>query len=67
MSQEWMINVLQDQRSFAAKNEMTVLAEQLDDAIHIAVTELTVQASENVVAEQNAKPNGNVPGKCGAM
>ncbi len=67
MSQEWMIDVLQDLRNFAVKNDLAELAEQLDDTIHIAVTELTVKASQTVVSEQNAKPNGSVPGTRGAM
>jgi hypothetical protein len=67
MSQEWMIDLLQDLRNFAAQNELAELTEQLDDTIHIAVAELTVKASDEAVAEQNAKPNGSVPGTRGAM
>ena len=67
MSQEWMIDVLQDLRNFAAKNELADLAEQLDDTIHIAVAELTVKAASGVVTEQNGEPNGSVPGTRGAM
>lgn len=40
MSQEWMIDVLQDLRSFAAQNGMAGLAEQLDDTIMLATEEL---------------------------
>lgn len=67
MSQEWMIDVLQDLRNFAVKNDFVELAEQLDDTIHIAVTELTGKAAQSVAAEQNAKPNGRVSGTRGAM
>lgn len=67
MSQDWMIDVLQDLRSFAAKNDLVELAEHLDDTIHIAVTEITCKACRHVAAEQNAKPNGSVPGTRGAM
>ena len=67
MSHDWMIDVLQDLRNFAAKNELTELAEQLDDTIHIAVAELTVQASNSAVAEHHAKQNGSVLGTRGAM
>ncbi|MEJ6709108.1 MAG: hypothetical protein QNK92_09980 [Amylibacter sp.] len=67
MSQDWMIDVLQDLRNFVEKNELTELAEQLDDTIHIAVAELTIQASSIAVAEQHAKPNGSVLGTRGAM
>ncbi len=62
MSQEWMIDVLQDLRNFAARNELTQLSEQLDDTIHIAVAELTAQADCPAVMEQYAKPNRSVPG-----
>lgn len=41
MSQEWMIEVLRDLRSFAAENGMHGLAEQLDDTIHVATSEVT--------------------------
>lgn len=41
MSQEWMIQVLRDLRSFAAENGMHGLAEQLDDTIHVATSEVT--------------------------
>jgi hypothetical protein len=40
MSQEWMIDVLSDLRNFAQANGLAGLAEQLDDAILVAVTEL---------------------------
>jgi uncharacterized spore protein YtfJ len=40
MSQEWMIDVLTDLRNFAHKNGLAGLAEQLDDTILVAVTEL---------------------------
>ena len=36
----WMIDVLADLRKFAVNNSMVKLAEQLDDAIHIAATEM---------------------------
>lgn len=62
MSQEWMIDVLQDLRNFAAQNKLTQLSEQLDDTIHIAVAELTAQADHPAVSEQHAKPNRSVPG-----
>jgi hypothetical protein len=67
MAQEWMIDVLLDLRNFAVKNDLTELAEQLDDTIHIAVSELTVKAPNGVVAEQYAKPDRSVPGTRGAM
>jgi len=41
MSQEWMIDVLRDLRSFAAQNGMAGLAEQLDDTILVATEEIS--------------------------
>lgn len=43
MSQEWMIEVLRDMRIFAAANGMPGLAEQLDDTIHVATSEVTAR------------------------
>lgn len=67
MSQDWMIDVLQDLRKFAHKNGFDGLAEQLDDTIHIAVEEITAKAHKTAVVEPYARPNGSVPGSRGAM
>lgn len=40
MSDEWMIDVLRDLRKFAFQNGLLALAEQLDDTIHVAVSEV---------------------------
>jgi len=40
MTEHWMIDVLADLRKFAEKNCMSKLTAQLDDAIHIAASEV---------------------------
>lgn len=42
MTEHWMIDVLADLRKFAEKNSMAKLTAQLDDAIHIAASEMVV-------------------------
>ena len=41
MANDWIIDVLADLKTFAAKNGLSALASQLDDAILIAATEIT--------------------------
>lgn len=40
MSQEWMIDVLTDLKKFAQTNGLMALAEQLDDSILVATSEI---------------------------
>lgn len=40
MSNNWILDVLADLKSFAIRNELTALAEQLDDTTLIAATEI---------------------------
>lgn len=40
MTQDWMIDVLNDLQTFAKANGFGRLAEQLDDAIHIAALDI---------------------------
>jgi hypothetical protein len=40
MKNDWIIDVLMDLRKFSAKNELSYLAEHLDDTIMVASTEL---------------------------
>jgi len=40
MKNDWIIDVLMDLKKFSAKNELTYLAEHLDDTIMVASTEL---------------------------
>jgi len=63
MAQDWIVDVLADLRNFAIQNGLTNLAEQLDDTILVAATELAQadDAAPNVV-ETNASRIGIVPG-----
>ncbi len=40
MSNSWILDVLADLKSFAIRNEMPALAEQLDDTTLVAATEI---------------------------
>ncbi|RMD49537.1 MAG: hypothetical protein D6832_01555 [Alphaproteobacteria bacterium] len=40
MSKEWVLDVLADLREFAARNGLVSLAEELEDAMAVAATEL---------------------------
>ena len=40
MSNTWILDVLADLRSFALRNDLSALAEQLDDTTLVAATEL---------------------------
>ena len=40
MAKDWMIDILTDIRQYAQKNAMLDLAEQLDDAILVAASEI---------------------------
>ena len=68
MSQDWMINVLLDLREFSARNGLDRLTEQLDDTIHVAVAETTLQTPAQAArTEKHASTDGSVPGTRGAM
>jgi hypothetical protein len=45
MGSEWMLDVLTDLKSYAQKNGMAVLAEQLDDARLVAAAELATRSA----------------------
>jgi len=66
MSQEWMIDVLTDLKSFARKNGLMGLAEQLDDTILVAAAELNPNAKDapNIVksTEQDHRVSGAIGG-----
>lgn len=67
MSQEWIVNVLQDLRNFANQNQLDKLAEHLDDTIHVAVAETSAKARILAATEGNAKSNRSVSGTRRAM
>lgn len=54
MTELWMIEVLADLRKFAKNNSMGKLAEQLDDTIHVAASEMAPQMGEIKNAEQRS-------------
>ncbi len=60
MSQKWMIDVLTDLRSFAQQNGLLGLAEQLDDSIMTAATEMKTLSQISDKAEQHARQTGGV-------
>ena len=64
MAQDWIVDVLADLRSFATQNGLTALADQLDDTILVAATEIaqTDEVHPNVV-ETNAPRVGIVSGR----
>ena len=43
MKNDWIIDVLNDLRCFAMRNELPALADQLDDTIHVAALEMAAQ------------------------
>lgn len=60
MTENWMIEVLADLRKFAKNNSMGKLAEQLDDTIHIAATEIARHTGEVKGAESRSDEARNV-------
>ncbi|MEM8570516.1 MAG: hypothetical protein AAGG56_06350 [Pseudomonadota bacterium] len=46
MKADWVIDILKDIRQFSEQNGMLVLAEQLDDAIFVAATEIGAKSAE---------------------
>jgi hypothetical protein len=46
MTENWMISVLADLRKFAKDNHMAKLAEQLDDTMHIAASEMATESEQ---------------------
>ena len=43
MGHDWIIDVLSDLRSFARKNEMPLLTQQLDEAVIVASAEIATR------------------------
>jgi len=62
MSQEWMIDVLTDLRQFAQQNGLMGLAEQLDDTILIAATELKTANQDPTSLGNSTKQDRGVSG-----
>ena len=49
MKHSWMLDVLADLSAYAQKNELSALAEQLDDTRHLAVSELVKLAEATMM------------------
>ncbi|MEM7641888.1 MAG: hypothetical protein AAF366_05115 [Pseudomonadota bacterium] len=64
MSKDWIIEVLGDLRGFAVTNGMPSLAEQLEEAVVVAVTELA-QTTPRPEAERYDAKVGQLTGPVG--
>jgi hypothetical protein len=59
MSHNWILDVLADLKAYARKNDLTALAEQLDDTRHVAVAELAQRSALNgLVCIEGGDPAG---------
>ncbi|RVT82779.1 hypothetical protein DXV76_16225 [Rhodobacteraceae bacterium CCMM004] len=54
MTNEWLIDVLADLKAFAAKNELSALAQQLDLTAVIAASELAERATGGRTRDKGA-------------
>jgi hypothetical protein len=64
MKAYWVIDILKDIRQFSEKNGMVELAEQLDDAIFVAASEIGARLCAAGTAEGG---NGHARGAVGAL
>ena len=63
MQNEWILDVLTDLKTFAQKNDLTALAEQLDDTTLVAATELmTLDGKTRPRVSANGGSAGKDPG-----
>ena len=61
MSNNWILDVLADLKSFALRNELSALAEQLDDTTLIAATEIaTKEGGAQSVRGADAGQTGSI-------
>jgi hypothetical protein len=58
MKAYWVIDILKDIRQFSEKNGMVELAEQLDDAIFVAASEIGVKLATADVEVGTGKSRG---------
>ncbi|WP_238364884.1 hypothetical protein [Mesobacterium pallidum] len=69
MTHDWILDVLTDLRTFAEKNDMTALAEQLDDTKIVAAVEIASKSQgagfglfeHDDIAGGHPLPSGDVP------
>jgi hypothetical protein len=55
MNEAWILEVLTDLRKFADEQNLAKLTEHLDDAIHVATSEMKQQHKETVFAESHSE------------
>ena len=61
MAHDWILDVLADLKTYAGKNGLSALAEQLDDTTLIAVTEIaSTEGKAPPAAMRNAGTTGYV-------
>ncbi|PWJ22104.1 hypothetical protein [Jannaschia seohaensis] len=60
MSKDWIIEVLGDLRGFATMNDLPVTAEQLEEAIVVAIAEVSQQPG----ARMRTEGHGAEAGRC---
>jgi hypothetical protein len=58
MKAYWVIDILKDIRQFSEKNGMVELAEQLDDAIFVAASEIGMKLAAESVGIGTGKSRG---------
>lgn len=63
MPNEWIIDVLGDLRAFAADNDMPGLADQIDEALHVAAVETVQTAPGAALARTNDGSTGHLSGR----
>lgn len=54
MQNEWILDVLADLKTFAQKNGLGALAEQLDDTRYVASTELAASGKETCTHDDSS-------------
>lgn len=64
MKAYWVIDILKDIRQFSEKNGMVELAEQLDDAIFVAASEIGMKIAASGTVEG---ASGTARGTAGAL
>ncbi|MDJ0995377.1 MAG: hypothetical protein QNI90_17500 [Dinoroseobacter sp.] len=64
MAQDWIVDVLADLRSFALQNNLKTLAEQLDDTLLVAATEIAQSAPDVPEdTDDHVSTVGRLPGR----
>lgn len=60
MTQDWMIDVLNDLQKFASANGYSRLADHLDDTIHVAALDIAADTRGDEVRESNGSRAANL-------